>query len=560
MLSEIILFDGGLSTKKSEHLIQKNEGIICQNVDLEKGNLTPLSQLSKVASVDSYHIYPYNDALIYGSNELDDRFFVEYGGNLYWSNKTFGSYGLMRYNGTGTGTQAQAPNPISNISLVTIAECSIADSLGRMTKNADYYYAFTLVDSNGIESTPVIYSTPFTPANSTKLSSKISILKTNINIVIPIGSTMNIYRQGGSNPTFNLIAEGLDASTLIDGDIETSYGTGYYHFRDKIADIDVSRIELTTFDNTPPPAELDMLIENNGTFFGSSGKKVYFSRSGSPEYWGLLDYVTLDKECTGLGKLGENIVAFTKSNSYLISGYSRDTISLQRLPFSQGCNEKRSIVNIGGYLLWASNNGICMFNGSSVEILTKGTLSWDEFGRIGNATYDDFNSTSNKWNNGLGFNITFATGYKDKYYGVYSNGILILDLANGLKVSTINLPDAYSAVVNQDDNLLYITVKNSLTNLFDVYTVSNASDKMVATWKTGKIYTDSNNVRKHFRQVELDGTPLSVKVYVDGKLKHIANSSKFFLPPACIGRTIQFEIDTINEINTMKYQYSDLSA
>lgn len=560
MISELLTFNGGLSTKTSSHLIAKNEGIICENVDLESGTLKPFSSLEFISTINGEHITFFNDTLISSLSISDDRFYDTFSGRLYWSDKGYTTSGLRRYNGTNAGVSADAPNGISNIALINLSECSIADNSGQMTQGVDYLYAFTLVNSDGIESAPVYHPTTINLANKNKLSVKIAILKTNISTVIPSGYTMNVYRVGGSNPTFNLIAEGLNSTTMQDGDVMSACGAGNYCYRDKLADIDVSRIELYTSENTPANSNMDMLINNQGTFFGAIGTKVYFSRSGSAEFWSTLDFVVLDKTVTGLGKFADTIIAFTKTSAYQILGYSRDTIQVNRLPFNQGCVNKHSVVNIDAYLIWTSMNGVCLYNGSEIQVITKKTIAWDEFGRLGNTTYDDYNSTTSKWGSGLGFDIKYAVGYQDKYYGLYNDGVMIIDLANGLKVSTISTPNAVSLGINKDDNILYVVVDN-LDTTYDVYALLKSNSKMTGTWKTGRITEGSTDVKKHYRQVQLDGIPISVEIFINGISKYISyGKDKFMLPSGLIGLDIQFEIKTVNEIRSMKYQYSVLSA
>ena len=560
MISEILTFDGGLSTKTAPHLIGLNEGIICENVDLESGILKPFSSLTYVDNVNGKHIYPYQEIIISNQNKDENRFYNRYNNIIYWSDAGYTINGIMKYNGTNIGIEADAPEPLTEIQLSKIVMELNSVKTGALTESASYTYAFTVVDEDGIESTPMIKESSVDLVNHHNSSINMKMSKTDWTTYFSGIFGINIYRIGGSNPTFNLIAEGLTPSntSIIDGDLDDDYTDGYVYYVDSVADINVSRIELATFENDKANESIDMLIENEGTFWGSVGKKIYFSQTGSPEFWNKLDYVNLDKDCTGIGKYGSYIIAFTRSSAYLIQGYSRDTISLQRLPFNQGCVNRYSIVNVGAYLVWSSLNGICLYDGSTIQVITKKTLSWDEFGRVGNYTYDDFNNSSQKWDTGIGFDIQYAVGFQDKYYGKFSDGIMVIDLANGLKVSTISTPDIASLAVNDDDNFLYVVVELSdLT--FDVYSLVNNNSKMLATWKTGRQATGSVNIRKHYRQVDLDGIPTSVEVFIDGISKYISyGKSKFMLPPGLIGRDIQFEIKTTNEIRSLKYQYSTL--
>jgi hypothetical protein len=267
--------------------------------------------------------------------------------------------------------------------------------------------------------------------------------------------------------------------------------------------------------------------------------------------------VQLDKECTGLGKFGDNVIAFTKTSAYMISGYNRDNIVLQRMPFNQGCTEPHSVVNIDAYLLWTSLNGICLFDGSAIQVITKKTIAWDEFDRLGNSTFDEI---TNKFDGGSGFTIKYAAGFQDKYYGVLNNGVVIIDLSNGLKVSTIAMDNVVSVAFNKEDNFLYL-VTDKGDGTYDVYGLLNTGTNMEATWKTGRLTDGTVNVKKHYRQVTVDGVADTIEVYIDGVLKHtVHNKEAFMLPAGCIGDDIQFKIVTTNEIQGLKYQYSVLKA
>lgn len=560
MISELITFDGGLSTKKAQHLIGRNEGIMCENVDLEKGTLYPIKAFQFIENVNGKHIYANDEVIISNQSVEDNRFYAEYGGRLYWSNDKY-TDGLMRYNSTlpdiNIGIKAEPPEKLTSVEAgqITMAYDSSVD--GQLTEGASYTYAFTIVNSDGVESAPAVLSSDVDLVNKNNASIKMAIAIANFtawqtNHPDMVG--INIYRSGGDNPTFNLLAESLTPTST---GVTTDGANAYWH--DTVADINVSRIELTTFDNMPPPDNMDMLIELKGTMWASFGKRVYFSQTGAPEFWGQLDFITLDKGCSGLGKFGDSIIAFTKTSAYMINGNNRDNITVQKLPFNQGCISKHSVVNIDAYIVWASMNGICIFDGASIQVITKNTLSWDEFGRLGNATYDDF-SDNYKWSSGSGFDLLYAVGYQDKYYGVYNNGILIIDISNNLRVSTIYMENVVSVNYNYEDNFLYAVV-NMLDGTYDVYAQLNGETPSQATWKTGRISEGSTNVRKHYRRIEIDGKPDSVTIFVDGEeVYSIEGHSTFFLPSSIIGKDIQFEIKTSSEVRGLKYEYTPLKA
>ncbi len=84
---------------------------------------------------------------------------------------------------------------------------------------------------------------------------------------------------------------------------------------------------------------------------------------------------------------------------------------------------------------------------------------------------------------------------------------------------------------------------------------------MSATWKTSRLSDASTNIRKHYRDVTLEAMPVSVEVFIDGvSVKVYNNRQSFKLPAGSFGKDIQFEIVTVNEIRSLKYEYSEMKA
>jgi hypothetical protein len=392
--------------------------------------------------------------------------------------------------------------------------------------NDIYIYMYTVVDTDGIESTP---------------SPQYAVNPANQNVSITIGTDVvtedvlyrRIYRTGGSNPTFNLIAE-LDATTLT--------------YTDSTRDLDVSRIELSTFTNYAPPTSLTNLVENSGTFWGSVGDRVYFSENGNPEFWNPLDFVVLNDTCTGIGKFREYILAFTEADAYIISGFNRDSITMSKLPYNEGCINHFSIANVNELLVWTSKNGICAFNGSSIDVVTRNIISWFSDTLVGNAVFDSMSGT---FDANVGYKVTYAIGVQGIYYAVYQSGIGILDFNNGVVASTIELEDVKSLYFDEDENKVV-----GITGDLNRWYINSGTENLVGAWRTPRLQDEGYASIKQYRRVTLDSAPEYVRVFIDGEEKLRMNKTKdFFLTSGCIGHTIQFEIGTKQEIRSLKYLY-----
>lgn len=523
MKQQVVLFNGGLQTKNAPHLIENNKAVECENIDLDKGSIFPFKNflLEESFEATGYSNIFYND-ILYSSNIDETRHYSIYGNRLYFTNGDYGDYGLYRYKDNSI-VNAVAPqvNVFGVLSATAIT--------GIKSKNSDYAYVYTIVDTDEIESAPsdVTYIT---------LESQDATLTINTTLedVEETVYKRRIYRTGGANPTYNLIAE-------LDSDVLT--------FTDNISDINVSRIELTSFDTSPPPTTLINLLENNGTMWGSVGNRIYFSKSGRPEFWGALDFVVIGGNCTGLGKFSDYILAFTESEAYIISGYNVDTISLKKLPYNEGCLNSKSICNVADILVWTSKNGVCAFNGSGITILTKNILSWSDDANIGNLTFGEIDGT---FGSNVGYRIIGSVGLRDKYYAIYQEGIGVIDIANGSISSTIIISDAKDILYNLSDNVIWIIKEDLSIHIFNFDSNSN----MLARWKTPLMSVDGYSLLKAFKKVKFDKAPDEVTVFVDDKkLLTISNTQEFHLPAGSYGQAIQFDIKTQNEIKYVKYEY-----
>lgn len=527
MKQRLLTFNGGLNTKVAPHLIEVNQATECINVDLTKGSLHPIKSMTHEEVTTGEYTIMEDGVIISNADEQDIRSYARFGGRIYWTNRYYGSFGLMRYDGTSAGVEASAP-PAPNGTITS------SGTIPNGNLSGEYVYAYTYVDTDSIESAPSPYS-------SIVLLNKEDASLT-INVATPIPNDVvyiRLYRTGGNNPTFNLVGEFLKANLT---------------FIDTTRDIDVSRLELASFDNSPPPASLDNLVENNGTMWGSVNDRIYFSINGSPEYWSSLDYVTLNNPCTGIGTYGDSVIAFTRSGAYIISGYSRDTVAVSKLATREGCVNHGSIANVGDYLVWVSRNGVCIFDGNTVTVATRNMLSWNDLATVGDATFDSSDAT---FDANAGFDVIGGISFQGKYYGVYGVGIGILQIEDGTLASTVAVDNARSIMYNDVNNALTVVTKdNGVYNASSIDT--NTSQLAEAVWKTGQIQDEAYDIRKQYRRVAFDVAPLSVTIYTNDKEFTINNKKDFFLPSGFTGNYIQMKITTDKEIRSCTYEYGVL--
>lgn len=429
-----------MNTQGDARLIAPNEAAYSINANLDTGSIAsfpipeevallnnPVLGLDALGSpqslgaagVKSFH-YQTQEVLISSS---EDRFYVEYAGQLYWTNKN----GTMkRFDGKDIYNLGSWDAPLINPT-VTL-------NVAKGQLNGDYMYCYTYVYKGLFESPPSPFIEIAGAVNQTINISFTDIPAGNITARI-------LYRVGGINPTFNRIKE-IPVSTVA--------------FIDTVADGEVDRSEIVSFQNEPPLDNLDMLVEKRGVFFAAHGRNVHFSQIGTPEYWSAYAYVRLPDMVTGLGVFGDNIIAFTDSNMFMIMGDSVDNIGMVKLAFDVGCSHKRTVKNLNGNLIWygkINGKGVtCLYNGSEVIDLSKKNPSFDQTS-LTNMAYDNF-ATREVWSDFKILPIGAVTDAK-KYYLFFTNRIIVFDFTDGLK--TYFLSETYHGAFMKDGEMNVIT-------------------------------------------------------------------------------------------------------
>jgi len=538
MNRESILFNGGINNLIESHLLQENESTYAADCYIRSGSLisarVPVE--NKQISVSGRHAtYFKADDEIVSSEE--DRFYVEWAGFLYWSSGQTGDKKLKRYkNGTVHDIGGHVP-PNTAPSLAI-------DGTGLLEGySGDYSYTYTYVYEEVFETAPAPIATISGVSNN---AVKISGFPTSG--MTPAPTHIRIYRSGGLNPTFNRVEQ-------------IKFGTAEY--KDNTSDFNISRKELSTGTNEAPPEGLDMLVESSGTLFGAVGKQVHFSREGQPEFWSAYNYVQLPSECTGLGVIGDTVIAFTEEAMFSIRGRNVYDVTLNKLPFEFGCENKRTVQNIGGNLIWVTKQDtddiLCIFNGGSVQIANRTNQTFKS-ATINNFTYDYFLPNGETYDS-FTFDI-LGSSKMGRTYMLFTTGrTVLLDMENGLR--TTYMREHILGAFEYHTQLHVIQADDQ--GVLKPYTyIPSFSPRRSISYLT-KAYSDGNmTMEKDYRKIHVNAAGRwAIVVHVDYKkvfeFDH-TNGATIHLPAGTHGKVIELSISS-NEytiIRAIDYEYEPL--
>jgi hypothetical protein len=171
--------------------------------------------------------------------------------------------------------------------------------------------------------------------------------------------------------------------------ITSSSGTAFYYvgtvaasalFFDDSSAIDANE-PLSSEGWEPPPADLKGLKALwNGIVVGFTGKSVRFSVEYRPYAWPLAYEIVVDDAIVGLAAFGETLIVLTTGQPYRITGSAPESMSSKKMELDQACVAKRSIVEFGHGISYASPDGLVYIGqGTAPRIATAGAMLRDDW-------------------------------------------------------------------------------------------------------------------------------------------------------------------------------------
>jgi hypothetical protein len=181
------------------------------------------------------------------------------------------------------------------------------------------------------------------------------------------------------------------------------WGDGSFGFTDDFDSRNLFDI-LDTDNFDPPPENLKGLTSvQNNILCGFDGNQLFFSEPGFPHAWPPEYVLTFEYDIVAIAAVAGYILVLTKEYPFQVSGNNPATMAFARIDTLYPCVSKRSVVNMGFGVVYATFGGLAVYNPSAgADLITKYVHDWDTWG--------------------VDFDLTKLVGrfYNGKYFG--SNG------------------------------------------------------------------------------------------------------------------------------------------
>lgn len=528
---------GGKAPKVYARLLPPDMAQEADNVRLDSGRLEPwkTNGTASITPVASYSVsaatktlFRYSSSIWIGSDsEIDivrspiaedthERIYVTGMG---------GASGFPRMTsaqtvGNGTYYRLGIPDP-ENLDSVTLNPTTSTKTEEEVPVSRAY--VFTYVSYYGEEGPP-----------STALVSQVLDVYSDQSVVVnfptnPSGNynllKKRLYRTD-PNGTFRQVADiALATDEYTDSKTDSELGEAIPSSTWEAPPDDVST-------DHPDGPLLGLVSLPNGFFAGFAGKTVCFSEAFQPHAYPDDYKLTVKSDVVALAPLNTGLLVLTKEKPAIIQGLDPASMSMSEVDSTLSCVSKRSVVDMGQYVIYASPDGLVMATDNGLKVVTEEILTRDQWQDLVPSSIVGF-----QWEGHyIGF---YDTGSEEKGF--------IFDPRGG-KNSFVTLDFHATAGFNDLENdELYLVVGGSVVKF------ASGSSNLSYTWKSRKFYSQ-RPINPGVAKVNCDSysSAPTFKLYADGSLKHtqtVSNGNVFRLPSGYKANEFEIQLEGSVPIN-----------
>ena len=205
---------------------------------------------------------------------------------------------------------------------------------------------------------------------------------------------------------------------------------------------------LTDDYDQPDSAMTGLTLAQNNMIAGFFENQLCFAEPNKPWAWPIKYRTTFEHDIVALSSVGGALLVLTDRYAYRISGNDPATLATVRLDKAYPCLSKRSVVNMGYGVLYATYGGLAMWTPKTgLTLATTYIHDWDT------------------WEEEVDPSTIVGIFHNDKYMGAHSTGSFIFERDDKVGGYYTTAGHKFnSAWLDASDNALY-TVSDDLGNV-----------------------------------------------------------------------------------------------
>jgi hypothetical protein len=283
-----------------------------------------------------------------------------------------------------------------------------------------------------------------------------------------------------------------------------------------------------SFEWEMPPTMDGIIGVANGINVGFKGVDVFISEAYRPFAWPSGYRLSTNFDIVGGASFGNYAVLCTKGNPYLLHGTSPSSMSLTKIEIPQACVSRRSIVEIGSGVIYASPDGLVYVSATEpAQVITEKHID-QKFWRT--------------------LAPTSISGYmsENRYIGFFNNGTVQGGFMYNLMTGDFVMLDFYADAGFRDlqQDALYLKVGTS------IFRFERGPTPYTYTWRS-KRFNLPKPTNFSAVQVVAKTYPVTFRYYSEEVLKHtqtVTSATPFRLPSGFLSERVEFELTGTAEV------------
>ena len=231
---------------------------------------------------------------------------------------------------------------------------------------------------------------------------------------------------------FHDVAETVDDTARYWGD------GGAFNFTDDFLVSNLNTILESTDYDKPKSTMQGLTAINNNMLAGFFDNQLCFSFPDKPHAWPIKFRITVDDPVVGIESTGAFTLVLTEKYPYVVTGNNPETLDIKKINVEYPCVAKRSIVNMGYGIAWATNGGLALYDNSGLtSLVTRGIHDWDT------------------WSESIDPTTIIGQYYNDKYFGSHSTNTFIFEKEQNSGYFTTSQYTFTAAYLDSLNDILY---------------------------------------------------------------------------------------------------------
>jgi hypothetical protein len=214
-----------------------------------------------------------------------------------------------------------------------------------------------------------------------------------------------------------------------------------YSFADDFDYLNLVDLLITDDYDAPHADMVGIKVAQNDMVVGFWDNQLAFAEPGTVHAWPLEYRRTFEHTIVAIEAVGGYLLVMTEQYAYRVSGSDPRTLTIARIDTLYPCLSKRSVVNMGYGVLYATHGGLALWTPSTgLTLATKYVYDWDI------------------WDVAIDASTIVAKFYNDKYFASHSTGSFMFERDDQIGGYFITMSELYTAAWLDplDDTFYYI--------------------------------------------------------------------------------------------------------